>query len=59
MKVKSLVDHVNDYSLNGGPGVAVGADRVKVKGSEYIIPDDEEAKLLIGAGIVEKVSEKK
>jgi hypothetical protein len=59
MRVKALVDHFNDYSLNGSPASAVGEDRRKAKGAEYDIPDDDEAKRLIDAEIVEKVAAKK
>jgi hypothetical protein len=59
MWVKALVDHHNDYSLDGSPGVAAGGDRFKKKGREYTIPDDEEAGLLIASGIVEEVGVKK
>jgi hypothetical protein len=57
MRVKALVEHFNDYPLSG-PAVAVGADRLKSKGTEYEIADDEAAKRLIADGTVEKVAEK-
>jgi hypothetical protein len=58
MKVKALVDHINDYSKTGAPGAAIGEDRAKAKGDEYEIPDANEANVLIEAGIVKKVGEK-
>jgi hypothetical protein len=58
MRVKSLADHINDYSLSG-PGVAVGDERFKAKGAEYVIPNDDEAKQLIDAKIVAKASAEK
>jgi hypothetical protein len=59
MWVKALVDHHNDYSLDGSPGVAAGGDRFKKKGQEYTIPEATEAQLLIDAGLVEEVGVKK
>jgi hypothetical protein len=58
MRVKALVDHINDYSTKG-PGAAVGDDRMKAKGAEYDIPDEDAAKQLIADGTVEKVAAKK
>lgn len=58
MKVKALVDHINDYSTTG-PGVAVGEDRMKNKGTEYHIVNEDEAKRLIDDGTVKKVAEEK
>lgn len=58
MRVKALVDHINDYST-AGPGAAVGEDREKKKGDEYEIPDAAAAKVLIDAEIVEKAADKK
>jgi hypothetical protein len=58
MRVKALVEHFNDYST-AGPGVAVGEDRLKAKGAEYDISDEEDAKRLIEAGTVERASAKK
>jgi hypothetical protein len=54
MRVKALVDHINDYSTEG-PGIAVGEDRSKKKGDEYDIPNDVEAQALIDAEIVAAV----
>lgn len=56
MRVKALVDHINDYG--SGPGVAVGDERSKKKGAEYDIPDEAEAKQLIASEIVEEVKRK-
>jgi hypothetical protein len=58
MRVKAKVDHVNDYSTTGRPGVALGDDRFKAKGKEYDIPDEDDAKRLVEAGTVEAVSKK-
>lgn len=59
MRVKALVEHFNDYRGDGRPGAAVGDQRTKAKGAEYDIPDDDEAKLLIDAAVVEEVKKNK
>lgn len=49
MKVRALVHHFNDF----------GRSREKDKGTEYEIPEDRDAKLLIADGTVEEVKSKK
>lgn len=59
MRVKALVEHINDYSKSGHPGVALGDDRFKSKGDEYDVPDEADAERLIEAGIVEQAKQGK
>lgn len=47
MKVRTITPHGNIY----------GAEFHKVAKDEYEIPDDREAKILIDAGLVEKVKD--
>jgi len=48
MRVKSLVDHSNDY------GVRDGGSYDKKKGTVYEIAEEADAQVLIDAGLVEK-----
>lgn len=49
MKVRALVHHFNDY----------GKSREKDKGTEYEIPEDRDAEILIADGTVEAIGDKK
>lgn len=58
MRVKSLVDHINDYPFEEDRPTAFAA-REKRKGQVYVIPDDREAQILIDDGTVEEVKKAK
>lgn len=58
MKVKSLLDHINDYPVRDDRPFSF-ATREKPKGKEYFIADEREAQVLIDARIVEEVKKAK